>query len=295
MIALIAGQGQLPVAVHHALKTASRAHVIAAMGDVDASLPDVQPFRVEQLGTFFAALTDLGVRQVCFAGAATRPQIDPSKIDAATLPLVPKIAAAMAGGDDSTLRVAISLFEDAGFEVIAAPQLVDGLLPPHGDLTAIKPSEGGLNDIARARDVHGALAAADVGQAVIVAQGQVLAVEALLGTDWMMQSLLQAESEQDVSDVFSDPLGFATDVLAGPIQDAPRRNLRLPEGGVLYKAPKAGQDLRIDLPTIGPETIRGAIALGLNGIAIGPNTQVLELDKTIAAASDGGLFLHVLA
>ena len=61
MIALIAGQGQLPVAVHHALKTASRAHVIAAMGDVDASLPDVQPFRVEQLGTFFAALTDLGV------------------------------------------------------------------------------------------------------------------------------------------------------------------------------------------------------------------------------------------
>jgi DUF1009 family protein len=61
----------------------------------------------------------------------------------------------MAGGDDSTLRVAISLFEDAGFEVIAAPQLVDGLLPRHGDLTAAKPSEGDMKDIARARDVHG--------------------------------------------------------------------------------------------------------------------------------------------
>jgi DUF1009 family protein len=295
MIGLIAGQGQLPVAVHHALKTAGRAHVIAAMGDVDPSLPDVQPFQVEQLGTFFAALMDLGVSQVCFAGAVARPQIDSSKIDAATLPLVPKIAAAMAGGDDSTLRVAISLFEDAGFEVVAAPQIVDGLLPPHGDLTSSKPSERDLIDISRAQDVHGALAAADVGQAVIVAQGQVLAVEALLGTDWMVQSLLQAAPAQDVTDVFSDPLGFATDVLAGPIQETPRRHSRLPKGGVLYKAPKAGQDLRIDLPTIGPKTVLGAIALGLNGIAIGPSTQVLELDKTIAAASDGGLFLYVLA
>lgn len=295
MIALIAGQGQLPFAVHHALKASGRPHVIAAMGDVASNLPDVQLFRVEQLGTFFAALADLGVTQVCFAGAVARPEIDPSKIDAATLPLVPKIAVAMAGGDDSTLRVAISLFEDAGFEVIAAPQLVDSLLPPHGNLTAIKPSERDLKDIARAQDVHAALAGSDVGQAVIVAHGQVLAVEALLGTDWMMQSLLQTTPSQNATDVFSDPLGFAADVLAGPIQDAQRRNPRLPDGGVLYKAPKAGQDLRIDLPTIGPDTIRGAIALGLNGIAIGPNTQVLELEKTTAAALDGGLFLHVLA
>ncbi|MCF6443225.1 LpxI family protein [Nereida sp. MMG025] len=300
MIALIAGQGALPAHLSVAMQAQGQAHVIYALQGQAPDLDGIKTFRLEQLGTLLAELGAQGVTQVCFAGAVTRPQIDMSAIDGATLPLVPKIAAAMAGGDDGTLRVAIGLFEDAGFDVIGAPAILPDLLPSAGVLGAVRPSERDLKDITRAQDVHAALAAADVGQACIVAHGQVLAVEAIKGTDWMMQSLMVQPAPTNAAstgDLFSDPLGFAADVMGGPVVApvaAAQRDPSLPTGGVLFKAPKPAQDMRIDLPTIGPATIDRAAHLGLNGIALGANTQVIELDRVIAAADETGLFVTVI-
>ena len=67
-----------------------------------------------------------------------------------------------------------------------------------------------------------------------------------------------------------------------------RRN----RAGVLVKAPKPGQEERVDLPTIGPETVRKAAAAGLAGIAVAAG-QVLIAERaaTIEAANEHGLFL----
>jgi hypothetical protein len=140
------------------------------------------------------------------------------------------------------------------------------------------------------------MGAADIGQALVVAQGQVIAVEAQPGTDWMLASLLAREGERaPTGGLFDDPFGVAADMFGGPAVTRPRgRDPALPPGGLLYKAPKPAQDLRADLPAIGPETVRGAAAAELEGIVIeAGGVMVLDRAATVAAADAAGLFLWV--
>jgi hypothetical protein len=201
----------------------------------------------------------MGVRTVCFSGGVSRPQIDPERIDAATRPLVPALLAALGRGDDGALRAVIGLFEAAGFAVVPAHELVPDLLPAPGLLAAVRPTPQQESDAARAEEVHRILAAADIGQGLIVRQGQVLAVEAQPGTDFMLRSVV----------------GFA-------------------EGALFFKAPKLGQDRRADLPVIGPVTIERARAARLSAVVIeAGGVMVLRLQDCAALANEAGLVLWV--
>ncbi len=260
MLALIAGQGALPGEIVSAM--AERPHIASLAGFAPESVTPDEQFRLEHLGTFLGGLAARGVTEVCFAGAVRRPPIDQSAIDAATMPLVPRIAAAMGQGDDAILRTIIEVFEEAGLTVRGAHELAPSLLPDAGALAGAAP-EGAAAEITRAREVLTAMGVADTGQACVVHRGQVLALEGLFGTDWMLASLT------------ARPDG---------------------RGGLLYKAPKPGQDRRVDLPTIGPATLDGAAAAGLDGVVIeAGGVLVLDRVKTVAAARRHGLFLLVEA
>ena len=261
MLAVIAGQGALPGLVHDARPD-------AAIYAMEGSAPDVagpvQKFRIEQLGTLFLELSGLGVTQVCFAGAVHRPVLDPSAIDAATLPLASQIQSALSKGDDATLSAAIAMFEDAGFQVVAAQELRPDLCPGEGLLTRAVPSENDRKDAARAADLISAIDEQDFGQGCVVASGHVLAVEAFGGTDWMLQSL------------------------------AGNRPAHWPAGGLLFKAAKPGQDRRIDLPAIGPGSVVAANAAGLAGIVVeAGSVLVLDQEAMIEAADAAGIFIWV--
>ncbi len=278
MLALVAGQGALPGLVLGARPDA----LVCELEGIPSGLgAKSKVFRIERLGSFLADLRALGVTEVCFAGRVGRPRLDPALLDPATLPLVPRMMAALAEGDDAALRVVLSFFEEAGFVIRAAHDIVPGLLPPPGVLTAAQPGPQADRDVARAVKAHAAMAAADVGQALVVAEAQVIAVEAQPGTDWMLS--------------LDDPLGVAADIFGGPAQGPrPRRDPALPKGGLLYKAPKPGQDRRVDLPAIGPETIRRAAAAALDGVVIeAGGVMILDHDATVAAADRAGLFLWV--
>jgi len=292
MLALIAGQGVLPKLVLEARPGA----VICELEGYPTGLGPARSFRIERLGTLLADLKAAGVTEVCLAGRVGRPRLDPSLVDAATMPLVPRMMAALQVGDDAALRTVLGFFEEAGFAVRAAHEIVPEVLPPEGVLTRARPGPGAERDVARAVSAHRAMGAADVGQALVVAQGHVIAVEAQPGTDWMLASLLARGSERlPTGGLLDDPFGVAADMFGGPAQAArPRRDPALPQGGLLYKAPKPGQDRRADLPAIGPETVRGAAAAGLEGIAIeAGGVMVLDREGTVAAADAGGLFLWV--
>ena len=253
-IALIAGRGELPASLAASLPSGWIArHLEGHPPDGIAS----RPFRVERLGSLLLELRAAGVEEVCFAGAIARPRLDPAALDAATMPLVPRILAALGQGDDAALRAVVATFEEAGLRVRGAQELAPALL----DLPLTgAPGPQERADIARAAAIHAALAPLDVGQACVVAGGQMLAVEGLAGTDWMLESL------------------------ARPF---PR-----PDGGVLYKAAKAGQDRRIDMATIGPSTVERAAAAGLRGIAVvGGDVLVVDAGGTRAALERTGLFL----
>ncbi len=256
-VAVIAGAGALPGAVAAAL---GGAPVFAPEG-VEVAV-QAERFRFERLVPFLRHLDDRGVRAVVLAGAMTRPRLDPALFDPATAQLVPRLLTAMQAGDDATLREVIAVIEEAGLEVLGIEAVAPALIPGEGVLSLAQPSTADVRDAARAAAIVDALGAVDVGQGCVVAAGLCLAAEALPGTDAMLDG------------VAALPPGLR------------------PEGGLLYKAPKPGQDRRADLPALGPETVRKAAAAGLAGI-VWQAGGVLLLDRAamVAEADRLGLFL----
>lgn len=260
MLALIAGQGALPAVLFDCLRE-KPPHVVALNGfDPDTLVPD-QRFRLEHLGTLIAELKALGITEVCFAGSIGRPALDPSKIDAATLPLVPRVIEALQRGDDGALRTVLSIFEEAGFIIRAPDEIASALLPRSGIYTTRKPDDAHRADAERAALIIQGMGALDIGQSCVVKGGQALAIEAGFGTDWMLGSL-----------------GNRTDGL----------------GGLFYKAKKPTQDRRIDLPVVGVKTVAGVAKAGLEGLVVEcDGVMVLDLAAVERIADELGLFFWV--
>ncbi len=301
MIAVVAGTGALPGLIVAALQSRGDVPVVCALRGFDPVVPDGCPrvaFRIETLGSLLQTLRAMAVTRVVMAGAISRPQADPAAIDAATAPLVPRLMAAMARGDDGALREVIAIFEEAGFDVVGAHDLVPDLLPPFGVLTRAKPGDDVSGMVQAALVALDGMAAADVGQACVVTPHGVIAREAQDGTDAMLARLAvpfvdTAPATSDpfsfVMDVAGDALGAAAKWLSGV--DAPARPAA---GGILFKAPKPTQDRRADLPVIGPATAIAAARAGLSGIVIeAGGVMVIDLPQVVSLLDAKGLFLWV--
>ena len=261
MLALICGKGEFPKII---AQNCTMMPLIASLAQFppDELIPDIC-FRLETLGSFLELLKQHRITQVCFAGAIKRPSIDPTLIDSATRPFVARINAALSQGDDGALKIVIEIFEHAGFQVVGFGHLMPELLPPSGILSHRAPNRQDQDDAARAAAVIVGMSPLDIGQACAVAGSHVLAVEAYGGTEWMLQSLIA-------------------------------RRQAWPTGGILFKAPKTGQERRIDLPAIGPATCRQVKKAGLDGIVIASGgVVVLDLATVISEANRLELFFWV--
>ncbi|WP_300057915.1 LpxI family protein [uncultured Roseobacter sp.] len=261
MLALVAGRGGLPARIARGVPEAPLVCVLNGFepDGLDADLT----FRLEQIGSLLADLQQRGVSDVCFCGGIERPPVDPTAIDAATLPLVPTLMKAIGSGDDGALSAVIGIFEEKGFTVRAAHDLVPDLLVSEGVLSAAQPDDQMTSDMARGSEVLAALAPLDVGQGCVVGAGQIWGIETLGGTDHMLQTL--------------------------PERAAKAR-------AILVKGPKRGQDLRVDMPTIGPETVAALVDAGLAGLVVEAGGVILlEPEATVAAADAAGLVLWARA
>ena len=298
MLALISGQGRLPEILAQGLAKLGRPHRLCALQGFRPdgwSGAEVDEFRLEHLGAFFDRLHLAGVTEVSFAGAVRRPEVDAAAVDAATLPLLARIEAALPQGDDATLRAFIALFEEQGFAVRGVDEIDPKLIPPTGCLSTRQPTHHDISDARRGVAIVAAMGQADVGQACVVSGGLALAVEAIGGTDWMLRSLMAHPDElpHDTS-----PGTFALDVvkqmLDMPPDTRPRRNPMLPSGGILVKGPKPGQDRRFDLPTIGPDTLMLAAECGLDGVVVEAGGIImLKPEQCIDIANLAGMLLWV--
>lgn len=246
-LAIIAGSGRLPAMLAEAEPDA----LIVAFDGTEVSLPEprIQRHRIEKLGGLFKSLKQAGVTRVVMGGAWARPEISPLKADALMLRLAPRIMQAIKGGDDGILRLVIEVFEDQGFAVMGAHEVRPDLTVAPGQIAGPKPRSEAMVDLPRARAILDALAPVDVGQGCVVADGLCLGIETLQGTDALLRF----------------------------VGETPPR-LRGNRRGVLVKWPKRGQDLRVDMPAIGPQTIEAAAKAGLEGIAIAAH-KVLILDR----------------
>ncbi len=258
-LALIAGQGALPAALLAALPT--RPLICALDGFAPGGVAVDIVFRLERLALFLRELEHRGITSVCFAGAVKRPRLDPSLFDPTTAQMVPRLLAAMGQGDDGALRAVIDIFEEAGFGVQGVAEIAPALIPAAGVYAGAVTADMDA-DAVRAQTIVAALGAVDVGQGCVVAGGICLAVEVISGTDAMLASVCAL----------------------GDLRPAAR--------GVFYKSAKAGQDLRIDLPTLGPASVAHAAKAGLGAIVWRAGEVIcLDLPLMQAAATAAGLTL----
>jgi len=263
-LGILAGGGVLPGRVAAAAAAAGRAVFIVGLeGFADHSLLAPWPHEVIRItagGRILAALRTHGCQDIVLIGPVRRPSLLGLRPDAEGVRLLTRIGRAAFAGDDGLLGAVIRVLAEEGFRVIGAQDVLRDVLAPAGLLTRAAPDDLALSDIRRGVAVARALGGADVGQGCVVQQGVVLALEAAEGTDAMLARC-------------------AALARPGP-------------GGVLVKLPKPGQERRADLPAIGPETVRGAAAAGLRGVAFEAGGTILaEREASIAAANAAGMFL----
>lgn len=269
-LAIIAGRDALPRLIAEARRDAALPYlVISFQGWTEDWMQD-HPHELhefEKVGRLFSALRREACSHVVFAGALERPSVRMWRADAKAMKLAHRVFSLMAGGDDGLLSGLAAIFEDEGFTVVGADECLGGLVAPPGVLGRYDPSAQDRADAARGAVILAALGSLDVGQAVVVAGGVCLGVEAVEGTDELLKRIAMLPAER-----------------------------RAATGGVLVKLTKSGQDRRVDMPTIGPRTIKAAAAAGLRGIASeAGGINILEQEETVQAADAAGLFLWCAA
>jgi UDP-2,3-diacylglucosamine hydrolase len=269
-VGLIAAGGVMPFAVADSLTARGINPVVFALrGACDPVA--VARFRhhwisIGQLGRAVKLFRAENCRQLVFIGTLVRPALSEIRLDWGTLRVIGRVWAAFRGGDDHLLSGIGHILEQDGFRMVGIKDVAPDLLMPEGCLTRRRPDEDAAADIVKGRDVLRALGPFDIGQATVVIDGHVVGVEDIEGTDGLLARVTRLRAE-------------------GRIRARSAR-------GVLVKAPKSGQDLRFDLPTLGPRTVEGAVAAGLAGIAIvAGNTVVVEPQSMIEAADAAGLFV----
>ncbi len=268
-LGIVAGGGGLPRAIAGHCAASGQQYFVACVApfaDGDWSTHPHASFNVGEIGARKAALKQAGCDAVVMAGVVKRPDFGALKFDAEGAALAPKLAAAAKEGDDALLRVLVRDFEDAGFAVIGAHEAAPSLLASAGAIGARTPDAATHADIAKAWSVADALGRWDIGQAVAVCEGLVLAVEAQEGTDALIARVA---------------------ALPEALRGTPSRRR-----GVLLKRAKPIQERRIDLPTIGLTTIENAAAAGFAGVAV-EAAGALILDRADLAARADALGLFV--
>ena len=263
-LGILAGGGVLPQLLVEACRTKERpvfVHAFKGHTNMDTTKGvDHAWVRLGAVGKALKCLRDAGAEDLVLAGPVRRPSLMDLRPDATALNYFAK-AGGKAMGDDSLLRGVIQMLEEGeGFRVLGVEDVLGGITAPEGTLGAYTPDAAADRDIGRGVAVVRALGAADVGQAAIVQDGIVLGVEAVEGTDALLQRCSALRRE-------------------GP-------------GGVLVKLSKPGQEKRVDLPTIGTDTVALAKEAGLRGIAVeASHTLIIASDAVIEAADAAGLFV----
>ena len=268
-LAILCGSGAFPLEVAAEARRVGRdPFLIGVIGSTDAAIeafPHVW-LRMGQVGKLFAALKERAIGEMAMIGAITRPEFADLRLDWGAVKRAAELAQLFRRGDNGLLVGLAAIFEREGVRIVGAHEVAPRLTAPASLLGARPVSPEDQSDIALGGRLIDALSSFDAGQGAVVAAGRLLAIEAAEGTDAMLARVAELRS-------------------SGRLQH------RGP-AGVLVKAPKRGQDLRLDMPAIGPQTIEGALRAELRGVALAAGrVLVVEREACARAADAAGLFV----
>jgi DUF1009 family protein len=261
-IAILAGSGRFPELLADTLRGAGRAcRILAFRGFADRALRQRADAAADLLDVrgVLACLQEWRPSAVTLAGGVQRPK--PSAVLNAVSMLRNRreLAELMGRGDDQLLRGVVALLEEQGHSVVGVRDLAPELLAARGAQGAHHPTEDDLRAVRIGMRLLTDISAYDIGQGAVVADERVVAIEGPEGTDHMLARVRGLRRSWSLA--------------------------RPPRTGVLVKMPKRGQDLRIDLPAVGPRTFARAAKAGLRGVAVASGvTLVLDREETVRTA-----------
>jgi len=279
-IGIIAGNGTFPIAVVQRLNELGfRTIVIGHKGETNPEIEKIASecewVRVGQLGKIIYTLKRHGIRLVAFAGGVSRVKLfGGARPDWRAIRLIARLGTVR---DDVLLRGIAEELAHSGLEVFGAAQVLDRSIAEAGLLTR----RGlGVQELADARigwEAAKGIGALDIGQTVVTFEGVVVAVEAVDGTD-------------------------ATIRRAGDLTRRPKVGTFLPfgsagsSGAVVVKVCKPQQDERLDLPTVGGQTIDSMIAAGATALVVeAGRTLILDWDEVVTRANSAGISILAVA
>ena len=268
-LSIIAGGGEIPLTVAEAAQAQGRPlHIFGLVGVADPGIENYPHNWINfgHIGKILSVSKAKKCTDLVIVGAVRRPQLKDLRFDLGGVLNLPYLFGWTVGGDNSVLTGIIRFFESKGLRVIGAHEVAPGLIAGETVFTKKKPRKADYADISIGLRVIDALGALDVGQAAVVSHKYVLAVEAAEGTDRM--------------------LARCKDLNKWGKTAGTQRS------GVLVKCAKPGQERRVDLPTVGPDTVRAAAAAGLAGIAIAAkDVLIVNREEFIRSADKAGLFV----
>ena len=270
-VGIIAGGGSLPVEVAAGLAEGGHPPVIILIEGQADRLSDLASYEheslaLEDIGALVALLRRRQISHLVLAGEIKRrPRLVDMRPSLSLLAVIPSVVMALARGDDGLLKILTRGLEARGVKVVGAHEVVPRLVATEGPLTKALPRKSDWRDIEAAHAAAKAIGALDIGQAAIAIGGRAIALEGIEGTSGLLERTRQLRGHGR---------------LAGKTR------------GVLVKCAKPGQELRADLPSIGPQTVEAAHAAGLAGIAVeAGRSLILEGPVVVARANALGLFV----
>jgi DUF1009 family protein len=248
-IGLIAGNGRFPIIfADNARKLGYHVSAVAHEGETEPELAGhvdrIHWIKIGQLNKLIKAFKEDGVHQAVMLGGIKKTHVFTTlRPDFRTLALATRLAL---WKDDDILRELAKELEREGIVICESTFGLEGILVEEGTLTARAPSEKEWEDILYGWEVAHEIGRLDIGQCVVVKDRVVVAVEAVEGTD-------------------------------GAIK---RGGDLAKEGAVVVKRSKPQQDLRFDLPAVGPRTIEVMASVKASVLAIEAGRTIL-LDREI--------------
>lgn len=270
-VAVIAGSGRLPVNVAAGLKAAGHAPFVVIAGSEAGEAGELKAYdhatlELEEMAALIPLLKRKRITHVVLAGGiGRRPKLTKLRPNLHVLTMLPRLIAGLARGDNALLETLVGLIEQAGPKVVGAHEIVPDLVAGEGVMTIAKPTAADRKDLAAAFAAAKAIGALDIGQAAVSVGGRVIALEGIEGTDGLLARTVTLRSH-------------------GRLSGKKR--------GVVVKCAKPGQELRADMPAIGPHTVTAAHQAGLAGIGVeAGRSLILDYEAVCESADAAGLFV----
>jgi hypothetical protein len=262
ILAILAGGGRLPTLLaNKALEKGNKVVLLTFTGQPQPEIPagaDHVQLALGAVSKTIKTLRQHKVEEVALAGYFPKPSLFDVRPDAKGLAILARLAR---HHDDELFSAICTFLQEEGFKVVAVPEIAPDLMAPAGVLGQVQPDRAANLDIELGRNVLAHMAPLDISQAVIVKDKVVLGVEAAEGTEGLIKRCAPLRGEANA-------------------------------GGVLIKMAKAGQNVLVDLPSVGPRTIEQLIKGKYKGLAVhAGKTLMLDREAMLKQADEQGLFI----